>query len=168
MGKCQAVCVSQKTRIDDLQALLDESEHQRGALQLSLDSFHVLQAKLEQGLSINLQQTLERGLQDGDIQSLMHRVQALEEGGNDSAGAGLTKLLERIALVLEKSPAVAAADEGGAREAELARQHRQWAEEREALTRQIHLLQTAPAPHAGGHDAALGQGDAGLLQGLQD
>ena len=127
-----------------------------------------MQAKLEQGLSINLQQTLERGLQDGDIQSLMHRVQALEEGGNESAGAGLTKLLERIALVLEKSPAVAAADEGGAREAELARQHRQWAEEREALTRQIHLLQTAPAPHAGGHDAALGQGDAGLLQGLQD
>ena len=124
-----------------------------------------MQAKLEQGLSINLQQTLERGLQDGDIQSLMHRVQALEEGGNDSAGAGLTKLLERIALVLEKSPA---ADEGGARDAELARQHRQWAEEREALTRQIHLLQTAPAPHACGHDAALGQGDAGLLQSLQD
>ena len=124
-----------------------------------------MQAKLEQGLSINLQQTLERGLQDGDIQSLMHRVQALEEGGNESAGAGLTKLLERIALVLEKSPA---ADEGGARDAELARQHRQWAEEREALTRQIHLLQTAPAPHACGHDAALGQGDAGLLQSLQD
>ena len=43
MGKCQAVCVSQKTRIDDLQALLDESEHQRVASQLSLDSFHVLQ-----------------------------------------------------------------------------------------------------------------------------
>ena len=43
MGKCQAVCVSQKTRIDDLQSLLDESEHQRVALQLSLDSTHVLQ-----------------------------------------------------------------------------------------------------------------------------
>ena len=43
MGKCQAVCVSQKTRIDDLQALLDESEHQRVASQLSLDSFQVLQ-----------------------------------------------------------------------------------------------------------------------------